>query len=222
YRWLVFVAAMWIQSCAGIGLGVATDLGDSVGFVAGSLSEILPWAALLIGAIQNFAGYGLVSLIVTGRAPVLPLWAMCILIYVGTNGEHASTMPHLYLVCKTSPKARILSWDTKGFCRVGWGNFDSDIHSDAFPDHASLIFMVAIGPTMVFIALMFIVRTVGDFWLMFFSLFGSGSGSGSGLTGSIGGGYLSKRIVRSHCQQHIYMTVKQRSKLTASITDNKV
>ncbi|KAL0381831.1 UNVERIFIED_CONTAM: hypothetical protein Sangu_0247400 [Sesamum angustifolium] len=62
-RWLVFVAAMWIQSCAGIGylfgsispaiktslnynqrqvarLGVAKDLGDSVGFLAGSLSEI--------------------------------------------------------------------------------------------------------------------------------------------------------------------------------------
>lgn len=74
-RWLVFVAAMWIQSCSGIGylfgsisptiksslnnnqrqvarLRVAKDLGDSVGFLAGSLSEILPqWAALLVGAI---------------------------------------------------------------------------------------------------------------------------------------------------------------------------
>lgn len=99
-RWLVFVAAMWIQSCAGIGylfgsispviktslnynqkqlarLGVAKDLGDSVGFLAGSLSEILPlWGALLVGAIQNLIGYGWVWLIVTGRAPVLPLWAV--------------------------------------------------------------------------------------------------------------------------------------------------
>ena len=101
-RWLVFVAAMWIQSCAGIGylfgsispaiksslnynqkqvarLGVAKDLGDSVGFLAGSLCEILPmWAALLVGAAQNFIGYGLVWLVVTGRAPVLPLWAVSI------------------------------------------------------------------------------------------------------------------------------------------------
>lgn len=99
-RWLVFVAAMWIQSCAGIGylfgsispviksslnynqrqiarLGVAKDLGDSVGFLAGSLCEVLPlWGALLVGALQNFVGYGWVWLVVTGRSPVLPLWAV--------------------------------------------------------------------------------------------------------------------------------------------------
>lgn len=99
-RWLVFVTAMWIQSCAGIGylfgsispaiksslnynqkqvarLGVAKDLGDSVGFLAGSLCEYLPlWAALLVGAFQNLIGYGWVWLIVSGRAPVLPLWAV--------------------------------------------------------------------------------------------------------------------------------------------------
>ncbi|KAJ6691273.1 putative NODULIN-LIKE PROTEIN [Salix koriyanagi] len=81
-RWLDFVAAiLWIESSAGSGylsgsispviksslnynqrqlasLGVAKDLGDSVGFLAGSLSEILPlWGALLVGALQNLAGY---------------------------------------------------------------------------------------------------------------------------------------------------------------------
>lgn len=103
-RWLVFVAAMWIQSVAGVGylfgsispviksslnynqkqvarLGVAKDLGDSVGFLAGSLCEVLPlWGALLVGAFQNFVGYGWVWLVVTGRAPVLPLWAVSIII----------------------------------------------------------------------------------------------------------------------------------------------
>lgn len=93
---------MWIQSCAGIGylfgsispviksslnynqkqvarLGVAKDLGDSVGFLAASLTEILPlWGAVLVGAIQNFVGYGWVWLVVTGRVPVLPLWAVSI------------------------------------------------------------------------------------------------------------------------------------------------
>ncbi|KAB5516233.1 hypothetical protein DKX38_026881 [Salix brachista] len=90
-RWLDFVAAMWIESSAGIGylfgsispviksslnynqrqlasLGVANDLGDSVGFLAGSLSEILPfWGALLVGALQNLAGHGGVWLVVTAE-----------------------------------------------------------------------------------------------------------------------------------------------------------
>ena len=101
-RWLVFVGAMWIQSCAGIGylfgsispviksslnynqrqlarLGVAKDIGDSIGFWIGSLCEIVPlWAVLLIGALQNLIGYGWVWLIITHRVPTLPLWAVSI------------------------------------------------------------------------------------------------------------------------------------------------
>lgn len=104
-RWLVFVAAMWIQSCAGIGylfgsispaiksslnynqrqiarLGIAKDLGDSVGFLAATLCEVLPlWAALLVGVFQNLFGYGWVWLIVTGRSPQLPLWAVSFLYF---------------------------------------------------------------------------------------------------------------------------------------------
>ncbi|CAN1295731.1 Protein NUCLEAR FUSION DEFECTIVE 4 [Linum perenne] len=95
---------MWIQSWAGIGylfgsispviksslgynqrqlasLGVAKDLGDSVGFLTGNLCEILPlWGALLVGSFQNLIGYGWVWLIVTGRTPALPLWAVSVLI----------------------------------------------------------------------------------------------------------------------------------------------
>ncbi|TVU14058.1 hypothetical protein EJB05_37504, partial [Eragrostis curvula] len=97
-RWLVFVAAMWLQSMAGIGflfgdislvikaslrynqrqvaaLSVAKNLGDCVGFLAGWVSAMLPaWGLLLIAAAQNFIGYGWLWLVVTKHTPALPLW----------------------------------------------------------------------------------------------------------------------------------------------------
>ncbi|WOH05000.1 hypothetical protein DCAR_0624412 [Daucus carota subsp. sativus] len=185
-RWLVFVAAMWIQSCAGIGylfgsispaiksslnynqkqvarLGVAKDLGDSVGFLAGSLCEILPmWAALLVGAAQNFIGYGLVWLVVTGRAPVLPLWAMCLLIFIGTNGETYFNTAALVSCVQNFPKSRgPVVGILKGFAGLSGAILSQVYVLINSPDSASLIFMVAVGPAMVVISLMFIVRPVG-------------------------------------------------------------
>ncbi|KAG8081730.1 hypothetical protein GUJ93_ZPchr0014g47535 [Zizania palustris] len=185
-RWLVFVAAMWLQSMAGIGylfgaispvvksalgfnqrqvaaLGVAKDLGDCVGFLAGTLSSMLPvWVMLLIGAAQNFLGYGWLWLIVTRQAPALPLWMMCVLIFVGTNGETHFNTASLVTCIKNFPKSR---GPTVGILK-GFAGLSSAILTQLYavmhtPDHAMLVFMVAVGPSLVAIGLMFVIRPVG-------------------------------------------------------------
>ncbi|GAB2223660.1 hypothetical protein Droror1_Dr00004398 [Drosera rotundifolia] len=185
-RWLVLVASMWIQSCAGIGylfgiispviksamgynqrqialLGVAKDLGDSIGFIAGSLCEVLPiWGILCIGVVQNFLGYGLVWLIVTNRLPSLPLWVLCVAIFVGTNGETYFNTAALVACVQNFPKSRgPVVGILKGFAGLS-GAILSEVYSifNSSSDD-SLILLIAVGPPVVILSLMFIVRPVG-------------------------------------------------------------
>ncbi|OMO71651.1 Nodulin-like protein [Corchorus olitorius] len=185
-RWLVFVCAMWVQSCAGVGylfgsispviksvmgynqrqiaiLGVAKDLGDSIGFVAGSLCETLPiWVILLIGVVQNFVGYGLVWLVIANILPDMPLWVLCVAIFVGTNGETYYNTAALVSCVQNFPRSRgPVVGILKGFAGLSGAILTQVYLMINFPNEAALILMVAVGPAIVVIALMFIIRPVG-------------------------------------------------------------
>ncbi|KAK8644127.1 hypothetical protein V6N13_123442 [Hibiscus sabdariffa] len=184
-RWLVFVVAIWIQSCTGPSylfgsispviktclnynqrqlskLGVAKDLGGSVGFLAGTLSEIFPfWGVLLLGALHNLVGYGWLWFIVSGKAPVLPLWAMCALIFVGTNGQTYFNTAVLVSCVQNFPKSRgPVVGILKGFSALSGAILTQIYTAINFPDQASLILLFALGPSMVVVAFMFLIRPV--------------------------------------------------------------
>jgi hypothetical protein len=87
---------------------------------------------------------------------------MCVLIYVGTNGETFFNTTALVTCIQNFPKSR---GPTVGIMK-GFAGLSSAILTQLYavmhtPDHATLVFMVAVGPSLVAIGLMFIIRPVG-------------------------------------------------------------
>ncbi|XP_024011544.1 uncharacterized protein LOC18018379 [Eutrema salsugineum] len=133
-------------------LGIAKNLGDAIGFVSGALSEVSPsWVGLLIGATQNLIRYGVLLLVSQ----------LFIAIFVGTNGETYYNTASLVSCIHNFPESRgPVVGILKGFSGLSGAILTQD-YLMFNPSHdSSVILMVALGPPLVVLALLYIVRPV--------------------------------------------------------------
>ncbi|XP_015870752.3 protein NUCLEAR FUSION DEFECTIVE 4 [Ziziphus jujuba] len=109
--WVGLAAAVWVQIAAGnaynfplystllksvLGfnqqqvtlLGVANDIGESVGILPGiACNKIPPWALLLVGTVCCFLGYGVIWLAVSQTVTGLPYWLLFLTLCIATNSN---------------------------------------------------------------------------------------------------------------------------------------
>ncbi|KAF3786090.1 NUCLEAR FUSION DEFECTIVE 4 protein [Nymphaea thermarum] len=184
-RWLVFVGGIWLQAFGGIGylfgiispliksslgynqkqisaLGVAKDIGDSLGLIPGCLSHVFPyWALLLVGALLNSVGYGIIYLVVSHEINSLRFWIVCFLICLGTSGETYFTTVALVCSVKNFPKSRgPVVGMLKGFSAL-CGAIFAQIYASMFVgNEEKFILMVAVAPSVIAVSTMSVLRTV--------------------------------------------------------------
>ncbi|KAG2678521.1 hypothetical protein I3760_11G006300 [Carya illinoinensis] len=88
--------------------------------------------------------------------------SLCIAIFVGTNGETYFNTAALVSCVQNFPKSRgPIVGILKGFAGLSGAILTQIYLMMNFPDQSSLIFMIAVGPSIVVLALMFILRPVG-------------------------------------------------------------
>ncbi|KAJ7543256.1 hypothetical protein O6H91_09G031100 [Diphasiastrum complanatum] len=186
-RWLVLVASMWLQACAGVGymygsyspvikrrmgynqkqmntLGVAKDMGDSVGLLAGAFSDMMPsWGLIAIGGLLNCFGYGWLWLIVNFSVSPLPFWMICGLICIGTNGETFLNTTTLVSCVRNFPRNRgPVVGILKGLAGLCGAILTLIYAAVVAPNQAAVILIIALGPAVIAFSLMYVIRPIGS------------------------------------------------------------
>ncbi|KAH7443914.1 hypothetical protein KP509_02G055700 [Ceratopteris richardii] len=179
-RWTVLIFACWAEATAGLSyvfstysgalkselsydqrhinrLSVAKDLGDTVGIAAGLLCRVLPsWSVLLTGGFLIFVGYGLLWLFTDHYISNMPFWLVCILIFLGTNGCTYIDTVALIACIPNFPSNRASAVGIlKGFKGLCGAIFNQIYASFLAPDESSFILMLALGPAVVIVPVIF-------------------------------------------------------------------
>ncbi|WOL20303.1 protein NUCLEAR FUSION DEFECTIVE 4-like [Canna indica] len=181
--WVGLAAAVWVQVAAGTAytfplyspvlksvlgysqqqltmLGVANDIGENFGLVAGFASNrFRPWLVLLVGAACCFLGFGVLWLAVSGTVAGLPFWILWIALCIGTNSSAWLVTGGLVTNMRNFPLSRgTVSGILKGFVGLSASVFTGLYTSVLHNSPSNLLLFLTIGLPTICLVTMYTVR----------------------------------------------------------------
>ncbi|PAN34405.1 hypothetical protein PAHAL_6G090900 [Panicum hallii] len=181
--WVGLAAAAWVQMAAGnaytfplyspalksvLGydqrqlamLGVANDVGENFGVVAGVLCNSLPpWLVLLVGAAFCFVGFGTLWLAVGGTVIGMPYWLLWIALAIGTNSNAWFVTAVLVTNMRNFPLRRgVVAGLLKGYVGLSAALFTQIFSGVLHRSPTALLLLLAVGLPVVCLSTMYYVR----------------------------------------------------------------
>eukprot|EP00253_Pinus_taeda_P018556 PITA_18556 len=181
--WLGIAAAVWIQVASGNAytfplysdrmkgilnysqaqlnnLGVANDIGENVGLLAGFIcNKIPPWGILIIGSLASFFGYGLIWLVLSERISALPYWVMWLALCVGANSATWFNTAVLVTNMRNFPQSRgTVAGILKGFVGLSAAVYTEVFTGLLSQSSTNLLFFLAVGPLVICLLVMYFIR----------------------------------------------------------------
>ncbi|XWS20486.1 hypothetical protein CRYUN_Cryun31cG0105100 [Craigia yunnanensis] len=181
--WVGLAAAVWVEISAGNGynfplyssalksvlgysqqqvtiLGVANDIGESVGLLPGiACNKFPPWIVLLFGVFACFLGYGVIWLAVSQTIYGLPYWVLWIALVVATNSNAWFGTAVLVTNMRNFPLSRgTVSGILKGYAGISAAVY-TVLYSTLLEQSASkLLLFLTLGLPVVCLAMMYFIR----------------------------------------------------------------
>lgn len=181
--WVGLAAAVWIEFAAGnnynfplyspslksvLGLnqkqitllGVANDIGESVGILPGiACNKFPPWLVLAFGALGCFLGYGVIWLAVSQTVQNLPQWLLWVAMLIGSNSSAFFGTVILVTNMRNFPMSRgTVSGILKGYVGLSAAIYTEIYDMVLQKSDTSLLLFLTLGLPIICFSLMYFIR----------------------------------------------------------------